>query len=49
MPAQNHLGITALFFSCRYIIRATDPISFVNAYADAKDLLFKKGTIQDNV
>jgi hypothetical protein len=37
MSAQNHLGITALFFSCCYIIRATDPISFVNAYADAKD------------
>jgi hypothetical protein len=37
MLAQNHLGITALFFSCFYTIRATDPISFANACADAKD------------
>jgi hypothetical protein len=37
--AQSSLGIIALFFSCCYINRATDPISFVNTSADAKEQL----------
>jgi hypothetical protein len=37
LPVQSLLGITALFFSGCYSIRATDPISFVNTSADPKE------------